>query len=68
MNLSQVNHLREITGCSMTLCRDALDYSQGEINLAIAYLKAKTLAVATPKLNFDERVQCFYKEVVPVEL
>lgn len=52
----------------MTLCRDALDYSQGKINLAIAYLKAETLAVATPKLNFDERVQCFYKEVMPVEL
>lgn len=54
-----INELREKTGCGLLDCKKALDYAKGNENIAIAYIKAKTLAVATPKLTFDERVKLF---------
>ena len=54
--------LREKTGVGLLECKNAALYSNGDMDLAIAYLKAKTLAVATPKLSFDERVQQFYQK------
>lgn len=53
----QVDKVQEITGLGKMQCKEALDYSKGNIDLAVAYLKAKNLAVATPNLTFDERVQ-----------
>ncbi|HCL4480142.1 TPA: hypothetical protein N2D99_002228 [Clostridium botulinum] len=43
----------------MILCKHALEYSKGDEEIAIAYIKSKTLAVATPNLTFDERIQYF---------
>ena len=57
--------LRNISHCPLAMCKKALEYTQehnGDDYMAIAYLKAKTLAVATPRLSFDERVQRFMNE------
>lgn len=55
-----INKLRQETGCGLIDCKKAIDYSSNNYLLAIAYLKAKTFAVNTPNLTFDERVQMFY--------
>lgn len=57
-----INELREKSGCGLLLCKQAIDYAKGEEKIAIAYLKAKTFAVSTPKLTFDERVKLFIEE------
>ena len=54
-----VKQLSAETGMGMHNCARAYDYANGNHDIAIAYLKAKTLAVATPGLSFDERVQRF---------
>ena len=51
--------LRDETGVGLRLCKEAIDYANGDYELEKAYIKAKTLAVATPKLTFDERVMLF---------
>lgn len=51
--------LREKSGCSVRMCRDALEYGEKDMCTALAYLKAKGIAVATPGLSFDRRVQRF---------
>lgn len=60
-----IKRLRDHTGVGMIQCRDAIQYAiehEGGERLAVAYLKAKGIAVATPKLTFDERVLYFYEE------
>jgi hypothetical protein len=59
--LEKAKQLSVETGMDLRSCDKAYDYSNGDHDLAIAYLKAKTLAVATPGLSFDERVQLFLK-------
>ena len=57
--------LKNISHCPLAMCKKALEYAQehnGDDYMAIAYLKAKTLAVATPNLSFDERVLRFMGE------
>ena len=54
--------LRNLSHCPLAMCKKALEYAKeldGDDYMAIAYLKAKTLAVATPGLSFDERVLRF---------
>lgn len=60
-NIKLVKKLREDTGCSLTICKKAIEYSNGNYKIAVAYVKAKTLAVATPNMTFDERVKEFIK-------
>lgn len=50
------------TGMGLRNCAKAYDYANGDHDIAVAYLKAKTLAVATPGLSFDERVQRFLEK------
>lgn len=59
--MDEIQHLKEWSGCSLANCKDAWLYSKGNYDLAVAYLKAKGIAIATPGLTFDERVQRFYK-------
>lgn len=59
--IEKIRALREKTGCGMMDCKNALAYSKGDFDIAIAYLDAKHLAVATPNMTFDERVKSFYK-------
>lgn len=54
-----IQKLREKTGCGLIDCKKALEYGDGDFAIAIAYLKAKGFAVATPGLTFDERVKYF---------
>lgn len=61
MSPEQIKALRDKTGCSLRMCRDAWIYAeerQGDENMALAYCRAKTLAVKT-HCTFDERVQKF---------
>lgn len=54
-----IQHLRQL-GISMKESKNAAVYAKGDKRLAVAYAKARTLAVATPGMNFEERVQHFY--------
>ncbi|MBU2703605.1 translation elongation factor EF-Ts [Sporomusaceae bacterium BoRhaA] len=61
MTVEMIRALRNKVGSGMMDCKKALEYSKGDFDLAIAYLEAKSLAVATPRATFDERVKMFYK-------
>ena len=59
--------LRDKSGCPLKLCKEALEYASthgGDEELAMAFLRAKTLAVKTT-CSFDERVQRFYDKELP---
>ena len=60
-----VQNLVRETGCGYHLGLKALDfvkkYSKGNNITMLGYVKAKTLAVATPNLTFLERVKKFSK-------
>lgn len=61
MSPAQIKELRDVTGCSLSMCRDAWIYAEehnGDQQMAIAYCKAKTLALYT-SCNFDDRVKRF---------
>lgn len=65
ITVEDIQRLRNLTGVGMRQCRDAVFYAKehrGGEKLALAYLKAKGIAVATPNLTFDERVLSFYEE------
>ena len=54
----QILNLSKESGCSIFMCKEALEYAaskNGGIDMAVAYLKAKTLAVKT-HCSFEERV------------
>lgn len=56
--------LRNNTGCSLFMCKQAINYSlahNGDDNMAVAYLKAKSFALKTD-CNFDERVKYFMED------
>ena len=59
-NTIKIMVLRYSTGCGLASCKKALEYSMGDFDMSIAYLQAKSFAVATPTLSFDERVKNFY--------
>ena len=60
--VEQIKILRDTTGCSLYNCRCAVDFSSTHNDCTpVGYLKAITLAVATPTLTFEERVQKFSK-------
>lgn len=60
--IKAIKELRERTGCGMAMCGRAYDYAKGDEKISIAYVRAKGLAVATPGLTFDERVQRFIEK------
>ena len=51
--------IRSRFGCSLRDALNGLEYGNDDEPTAIAYIKALNLAVATPKMTFDERVQYF---------
>ena len=57
-----VKQIRDATGAGLRMCVDAYDYAGGDLPIAVAYVRAKSTAVVTPGLNFDQRVQLFLKE------
>ena len=62
--LDQVLRLRRITGAGLMACRNAILYAQEhEACTPEGYLKAKTLAVSTPNISFEQRVRLFSNEV-----
>lgn len=57
--------LKSISGCSLDLCKKAIIYATdhgGDLQMAMAYLRAKTLAVKTT-CDFDKRVERFMREL-----
>ena len=65
MTPAKIKELRDRTGCGLKLCRDAWLYAEehgGDMQMAIAYCKAKTLAVYT-NCSFDERVKRFLENM-----
>jgi translation elongation factor EF-Ts len=58
--LIEIKKLHDKTGCDIMTCKKAVEYANGDEKLMLAYLKAKFIAVATPKMTFDERVRRFY--------
>lgn len=61
-DIEKVKLLREKTGIGLMQCAEAVKYGKGDLNMAVAYLQASSLAVATPGLSFDERVKHFLNE------
>ena len=62
--LDQVLRLRRITGAGLMACRNAILYAQEhEACTPEGYFKAKTLAVSTPNISFEQRVRMFSNEV-----
>ena len=60
----EIRKLAQQTGCSISLCKDAYEYAQSYAagrDMAVAYLKAKTLAVKTT-CSFHERVLRFLED------
>lgn len=56
--------LRNQTGCSLCLCKQAIDYAvehNGNDSMAVAFLKAKSFALKTD-CDFDERVRYFMED------
>ena len=65
MSPAKIKELRDRTGCSLKTCKEAWEYAEernGGIQMAIAYCKAKSLAVRT-ECSFDERVQRFLENM-----
>lgn len=61
MTPAKIKELRDRTGCSLKTCKEAWEYADEHnsgLQMAIAYCKAKSLAVNT-KCGFDERVNRF---------
>lgn len=65
MTPAQIKELRDRTGCGLKMCREAWQYAEernGGIQMALAYCKAKTLAVYT-NCSFDDRVKRFLENM-----
>lgn len=58
--IEKVKILREKTGMSLTLCKRAILYAKNHKGCtALGYLKARSIAIATPNMTFEERVRKF---------
>lgn len=55
--------LRDKTGWGIMECKKAIEYANGDIVKAEAYLKAKRIAVNTRGMTFDERVKRFEENI-----
>lgn len=59
--MNEVLRLREETGCSLSMCKDAIEYCKGRKDVTpLGYLKAKCIAVKSNK-PFYERVKFYSK-------
>ena len=60
---NDVNRLHNETGCGLLECRKAIEYAKSHDGCTpLGYLKAKGIAVATPRYTFEERVRWFSTE------
>lgn len=60
--IEKVQILRNQTGASLMLCKRAILYSEKHKGCtALGYLKARSIAIATPNMTFEERVRFFSK-------
>ena len=58
--IEKVKILREKTGMNFILCKRAILYSKIHKECtALGYLKARSIAIATPNMTFEERVRKF---------
>lgn len=52
--------LHELTQCGLQDCRNAIDYANSKLDVvAVAYLRSRSLAVATHGMSFDQRAYGF---------
>lgn len=58
----QIHKLHDFSGCSRIICKRALEYGNGDWNVAIAYLKAENNALCTRGISFDDRVKMFMED------
>lgn len=57
---NQTEILRNQTGMSFTLCKRAILYAENHKGCtALGYLKARSIAITTPNMTFEERVRKF---------
>ena len=58
--IEKIQTLRNQTGMSLTLCKRAILYTKNHKGCtALGYLKARSIAIATPNMTFEERVRRF---------
>ena len=58
--IEKIKILRNQTGMSLTLCKRAILYAENHKGCtALGYLKAHSIAIATPNMTFEERIKRF---------
>jgi len=58
--IEKIQTLRNQTGMSLILCKRAILYTKNHKRCtALGYLKARSIAIATPNMTFEERVRKF---------
>jgi len=58
--IEKVQILRNQISASLMLCKRAILYSENHKGCtALGYLKARSIAIATPNMTFEERVRRF---------
>jgi translation elongation factor EF-Ts len=58
--IEKIKLLKEKTGMSLTLCKRAILYTKNHKGCtALGYLKAHSIAIATPNMTFEEKVRKF---------
>jgi len=58
--IEKVKALSNQTGVSLILCKRAILYAKNHKGCtALGYLKARSIAIATPNMTFEERVRRF---------
>ncbi len=61
--VKRVMDLRDETGAGLLECRKAIEFEKNhEGCTAIGFLKATSIAVATPTMKFEDRVRMFSTE------
>ena len=60
IDLKVISDLAEKMNVSMEMAKEAIEYGKDDIDLSIAYIKAKTCPYATPSITFEQRVKLFY--------
>ena len=64
LDTNKIISLREKSGCSLAMCKEAFEYCRQRDGVTpLGYLKAKTIAVNL-NMNFDEKVKYYSRSEI----
>lgn len=64
INLEKIDYVMSASGCSFEEVREALVQTDGDVDLAIAYLKGKKTGKDDKSSKFQEKVEIFADDIV----